>query len=397
MVRLRLSLGFAAALLVLSVGACQKPTSVGEDLVGGLTGTPRDTVFYATSFSVKDEDDLTSTPARVLAGRVNDPLLGTVSATAYLDFSPSSEPGKGFSDGPVQSVQLRLVPDYVYGDTTAHITFQLWDLADQIADSVRTDEMPAASDLIGQFDVSAADSMILIDLPAQWVAKQDTALRSQYVATSFDGIKVAPLYPDANVVLGFRVASSAMRVVSGGDTLNFPLTRRAYTTKRETPPSVGSDRLLLQDGLRPAASFSFAFDPSAALLPQALNRVVMIAQVDTVALRDTPPNFVRPILTSVSLYAVTEAGDEIYIADYNLDSKGRVIFFTAPPSAGSLSLLTTVVQQMLLGLSPVDHFLMRAPVGANTITETISPLLFYGADTPEAQRPRAVVTLTPIE
>ncbi len=122
----RSSVWSCCALLLLLATGCDDPSAVGIGLIDeeGLPVTVR---LPADSVLTASQKDRTGNTARVLAGRVADPLVGTLSATGYVDFVMS---GTALVDTTIVGVRLELPRDYVYGDTLGSVTLALHDMTE---------------------------------------------------------------------------------------------------------------------------------------------------------------------------------------------------------------------------------------------------------------------------
>lgn len=370
-----------AGLFLLFLTACEDPSNVGIGLVGEQGGEPVSVVVPASSFENQTYDDETGGSARVIAGIVNDPALGSISAKGYIDFSIPAGVPSGFRDDPVTRAELRLVNNYVYGDTNATVTLRLfempaeWDDEDAPADTSYT-----IGPQIHEFSFAATDSLVVVRLPAEWVTAKDTTLRSAAFNTSFHGFHLAPV--SENAVIGFNGVSSVFRVVAGTDSVAYTLTKSASTFDRSGEPQVPDNMLLVQDGLGPAASIRFDFE-SAGVLNSAINRTMFRLKADTTILAPlTPPGFYRPNLRLLELFAVTDTGQEILLGNpFELAENG--VFEM------SGNTLTSLVQRVLLGKSTVTSFLLRPPANRNTLDPVFLTSL---SDTTNA--PEVVLTVT---
>jgi hypothetical protein len=340
------SLAFCLALLLI-VSGCDDPSSAGLEFVNDDGARPTVTVQEASAGVEEPEvRDETGGDSRVLAGTVADPVTGSVSTTGYLDFSEPSAPPSAFRNGPVTEVTLRLVRDYVYGDTVTVGTLVLNDMDHEWTSL----SVPADSELVAGIEAASvqftpSDSVVLVALPAEWVAANDLQLRSAGSDTLFHGFQLTAI--GTNAVIGFRTTSVTLDVVSGGEQLEFPVNRRLTTARRLSPTTPPAERLTVQDTAGPGVVLHFDLSDDT-LATAVINRAEIRVIVDTLALRsNTPPNFVRPEVPRLELHAATTAGGSIVLGTANVDN-GVAAF--------SGSLVRAALQGLAEGVGVVDHF-----------------------------------------
>ncbi len=369
---------------ILVLAACEDPSSVGLDLVGADNTQPTVTVVRPGDMSNEEVRDFTGTSSvipRALAGQVDDPLLGTTSATGYVDFIAPSAIPEGFRDGQVTEASLQLVLDYVYGDTTAPVTLALydvleaWDATTFLADTT----LAAAPDPITEFEVHARDSLITVALPDAWISENDARLRATTFNDDFHGFKLA--WRSGNTVLGFRSSGFRLVATSGGTSVSFLAGKTGTGIARSGLPDVGPNRLLMQDGsgLNVQVRFDLRADGVA---DHAVHRARLVFPVDTLALQSETAGFVRPTPGEVSLFAITPDDLIQEIARASMDDAGRLVFENAD--------IRSILQRLTLGEDLIDRFRLGFPVENNTI----DALLLYGPmDSTES--PELILTLSP--
>ena len=392
------ALPFALLGATLLLTACEDPSNVGVGLIGEEGGEPVVERVDLAAFDSTGGRDVTGNTALVLAGRVDDPLLGTLAATGYLDFSAvGAEDLAGFRDTTLASATLQLVPDYVYGDTTGTVTLELRSVAEEVgnaeAASASADTTLPAGELITSFSFPLTDTLVSVPLPAAWVAAKDTTLRSERATSVFHGFQIAPAPGDVGTVVGFDRSESRLRAIAGADTVFFGEGNngvKAFSSLERTGEvALPPDRVLLQDGIGPRLRLDLDLETSD-LLGNALNRAEIRLYPDTLAL-DGSATLHRPRPPVLLLYAVEEDGSEFLSAVGELRDEGYYAFSDASGSGGGTVQvsLRTVLQRDLLGDPFFDHFEIAVPSSFNTL----NPLLFYGAGADETA-PRAVLTLT---
>ncbi len=372
-------------LLLVVTAACEDPSSVGIDLVGDLGSEPVVMEVPPQVFEPEPILDITGTTTlilRTLAGRVDDPLLGTIQATGNVDFREPIANFDAFRNGEVTEATLQFVLDYAYGDTTEVLTFALhdipeeWEAASATADTV----IQAIPEAITEFNVSPSDSLIGIALPTEWIEAHSNELRSENFDEDFHGFQIRPV--QGNTVVGFSAIGVQLIVVSGGATVGFTIAKSLSTITRTDVPDLGPELLALQDGVGTSIEVDFDFLADS-LRNTAVNRALFLFPTDSLTLaRETPPGFVRPPLGEVSLVGITEDGTALELLRSLPDAEGRYRY----EAAG----LQNIVQSMVLGKSSFDRFRLTVPTDDNTINAA----LFYRTGALPAG-PEAVLTVTP--
>jgi len=378
----RSSIWSCCALLLLLATGCDDPSAVGIGLIGEAD-LPVTVRLPADSVLTASQKDRTGNTARVLAGRVADPLVGTLSATGYVDFVRS---GTARVDTTIVGVRLELPRDYVYGDTLGSVTLALHDMTeDWPYAGVGTDTTLRAGPLVRTFTFAPTDTLVQVDLPPEWIAAHDTTLRSNTFSTSFHGFQLAP--GEGNAVVGFRFSKIRLLVFTATDTVTFTASKVLTTVARESLPSLPEDRVLLQDGLGQVVRLRFDFSADS-VREAGLHAAVLEVPIDSMQLKQTPAGFVRPLPTTVRLIGVnaegnvpvTSLGEPIVLATTKPEG-GRLRF-----RLGSTSLQT--LQRLMLGETPVRYLQLEFSTDDNTL----GPLLLYAGPT---LRPTLTLMVTP--
>ncbi len=380
MLRTRLLAPLLCGLVLLA--ACDDPSNVGIGLVDEQ-GEPEVRAFSASLFEAEPLKDITGNAQRVLAGQVEDPLLGTLGATAYLDFQRALIDTTGAPS--ITSVSLRLRPDYVYGDTTAPMTLQLFDMdADWVATGATADTVLPKGALVAAFDLMPTDTLTTVELPEAWIAANDTTLRSGTFEASFHGFALEALA--GNAVMGFNGAGSRLRVVTERDTVDFPLFRTLTGLRRTGTSVLPPGVLAVQDGLGPSVKFNFNF-AEGGLDETPINGAIIRLFADTLSVQAAPAHFVRPLQRRLQLVAIQDEASFL-LAEATLNAEGHYRF--SAPLAANLFSLRELLQRVFLGNEVFEHFELRTPTDNNTINVT---LLFDAEAGPRA--PEALLTLSP--
>lgn len=421
--QLRSRFALLLLLLVLPISACDDPSSAGLELVGSGEGLLVQTTLPATS---ADTASLSVSPltgglapgsqqssgvSRALMGSVRDPLFGAITATGYLDFSVNEAPPTRFLDSAtVRSATLELDRSYLYGDSIQTVSVQLRDMPTTWSPSgARADTSLEAGAPIATYQLSPADSSFSMELPADWIARNDTTLRSRNFASVFHGFQ---LHPEAgNAVVGVQGSSGRLQVITDQDTVLYPVSQLLTTLRRTPPPESPRHRLPLQSGVGPEVHLPFSFDTTlvvqegekkdtlhTTLKGQGVNGATLYITPDTTRLNDTPAQFARPSLQNLSLFGVFPNGDEVLLVNTSERTESGTFRFSSPS-------LRQALQAVLLGEETFSHFrlspALRQSSGGRLINPvSISPTLLYESnaacadDEPSSCGPRLHLTLT---
>ncbi len=382
-------LGTVVIALLIGLTACDDPSNVGLGLVGDQGGRPQLATASVTAFERDEYRRPENIPERVLAGRVVDPVIGTVTAQGYFDVTPVSS--SGFRQGTVQSAELRLLPTYIYGDTTAELTLSVRPVLEEWSDSgLPIDTSFSVDEVIREFTFHPSDSLVVVPLPSEWVAAYDEVLRSSQFSEQFHGFRLD--YVSGNAVVGIGPTSTSLFARTASDSVALPLGKAYSALQKEEPPNFPAGRLPVQVGVGPEARFIIEFDDEIA--SSAINSISLTFHADTSVPAD--PGFHRPPLRVLDLYGIVEGGGGVLLSRGNLDDDGRFVFRS--------SVLAREIQGFLLGRRTFQHFELRAPSPATTpndlselglLPATINTILLF--DTSAAERaPSASLTITPI-
>jgi len=320
----------AGALLLLSVlcslAACDNPTDVGGELVPGEGAGPQrvvlkpgagldvDTTRYApeTGTSLPGEIDV----ARFLAGRQEavPPSFGKAEATGYIDVERASAPSD-LEGRDIDSVNVELVADYAYGDTTRptrlslHDLTEEWDVGNTRADTSFAPGF-AENAPITTFTAARGDTLT-VPLPRDWIRDHAGELNTPgdtAFAEAFHGFQVRAAGETG--VVGFTSSAARMRVFyeppadEQAATAVYSLTEQLTTVRSSGRASDGDEsdgddrRTLIQDGT--GRVLSFELDPPDSLRSVAVNNAALILEADT-TLETLPEGFRRPQLRRLEL------------------------------------------------------------------------------------------------
>lgn len=400
----------SAAVLLLALAACDDPSTVGTDIIGAQGGSPRqadiplevDTVRYdaITGKNVLPQQ------ARLLSGQTQDDPLGDVTALGYLDFTLNNGPSN-IGNETVESVELRLEPAYLYGDSTRASTFALYDMTEEWnpagapADTSLADLVENVP--ITEFTLAPGDTLATVEMPTAWVQEHVDEFQSQdsVFTDTFHGFQIE--HVDGNAVVGFGVSGSSMQSTYDlvpPDTTAPSATYRPtkiLSTIRQPSPEQPEDRLVLQDGTGRALEFTFALPDS--LAEASLNRASLIFETDSV-LVEQPLTVSRPALQNTLLYVRPEDED-----DFRPLGLRGVTVVLARNDEGSFQTdaLVDVVQSILVGSSSFQRFQIRpslqatiqTPFGNQSVPLTSLNSALIRTDA--GHEPRLTLTYTPTQ
>ncbi len=381
---LKLTSVFVSAILLLG---CDDPTDVGRSLVDAQAGETSVTTLNASTLESNSIGDITggnaaSGAVRVLAGVVQDPVAGRIESTGFMDFVPSSQFESTFLNNTVDFAELQLSIDYVYGDSTLPVTFELLAVShDWTSTFTRADTTILTGDPILVTTIPSIEGKHTVEFPQEWIASNDALLRSSTFVDDFHGFALRQV--SGNAILGARFSESIIRASSApGDTVSFSLSK-VISTAAEPDAPTSSDHVLLRDGSAKGLDLRFSFEGES--FPEAMiHRVLM--RFNTIDLSNQyPETFARPEVTLVGLRAVSEdGGSRLDIAEVIINADGSFAFDNTS--------LTNVVQTANLGKSVLDRFELYLPV-----TQSGVGYLAIEKDLTHSENyPRALVTLTPI-
>lgn len=120
------------AVLVVCLFSCKKEyNSIGLDMEDDLLGTSMDTTAIKAWSVLYDTLNTTNLSSQQL-GELHDPVFGKTSASVYAQFLQSGSAPSFGEDPIVDSVVLTLQTAGYYGDTTAALNFEVYELSEDI-------------------------------------------------------------------------------------------------------------------------------------------------------------------------------------------------------------------------------------------------------------------------
>ncbi len=367
--------------------ACEDPSNVGLGLVGNDGGEPIVEQLPFETIEMVDLEGIEDNTGQHLVGQVDDPLMGQISATAYIDFLSNTTLDQNYIDGTVSRVLLRLEQSYVYGDTLQEVTVALHEVLNEFSTIGNTrDSIPEVGPEITQFSFMPTDTLVSVEMPADWVSAKDADLRSTSFGSLFTGFQLRPVA--GNAIVGFLNATNSRSGLRGfvdvdDETIEeFYVASKSITDySRQSPPNIPPGRILLQNGIGPKLSLNFDLSQLANV---SLNRAVFHLEADTLALTTTP-NFVRPQEPNFALYGILGDTQSVLLAINPIDSDGSLDLTSET--------LRSILQQFSLGLDPYDNYEIRFPV---TASNTINALVVHDS-TSVTGPPSVVLTYTKLD
>ena len=345
---------FSAVVMLLAVAGCTDTVSdVGVDLLGSEFG-PTARPLALTEIAPSGLADYTGGLSRVLAGRVHDPLAGTIYAAAYIGFSGAFTAG---DTSTTRSAELVLSRSYLYGDASATMTLDIFNLADLWDPTgYQADTMLAAGDLVTSVTFAAADTQVTATLPASWLDRYDSILRGSNVDSLFRGFSLTASH--GNAVAGFRLTGSGLRLSTTGGTVSFDLSKTFTGIRRSGAPMIPDGTILFQDGAGPVIKLNFDLKDYEDV---PINGAVITATADTLEGAMAPPGFLRPQIQQLQLVAVPidTTQPATFLAAAARNSDGTYRFQSVD--------LTTYLQRVLVGSESFAYMEIRAPVPDNSL------------------------------
>ncbi|MEZ4700337.1 MAG: hypothetical protein R2834_08410 [Rhodothermales bacterium] len=370
---------------IVMLSACEDPSAVGLDLVGTDGGVPVVQRVEFGQFTTAPVDGVVENATVMLAGDVNDPVVGRMNAVGYIDFLENLVLTQAYKDGPIDGLLLRLEKASVYGDTSQTMTFALHEVLDEFTTTGMTPEnLPPVGPEILQFSMQPNDDVVLIPLPASFYeAERDTTFRSTTFGQSFHGFQIRPV--SGSAIIGFYdtiTSQSNLRGIVGTDTVTFLATKGLSAYTRVDSVAVPPGLTVLQQGIGPNLLFDFDVN---AFEGQSINRAALEITMDTLVFANDPPGFVRPELESLVLYGVIPDQSPVILAVGAMRDDDVTMDFTSPTFRQAL-------QSILLGADPFDHYELRF---LTTTGNTLDTIVLHDTSS-VSNPPRLFVTSTPL-
>jgi hypothetical protein len=324
---------------------------------------------------------------RFLVGRVDDPFVGSAEAVAYFDVRAPSTLPSGFRDRPITSATVRLTRSYLYGDTLATVRLALSEVAaGWVPVGLPADTGFVTGPALATPDFVAADTLLEIPLPAEWVGINDADLRSDSSAAAIDGfqLRLDGAAPMPGVIMGFQSSNetevlSSLRLTTSRDTVDFPVYEVFTSLTRTGAAMPPPDRLFLRAGLNETVALDFDYS---ALSSLAVAGASLRLDADPAAVET--PGFHRPLPPELALLGVREDSSRSLLAR-STRGESDVYSFTSAS-------LTNAVQRAILGDPEFVRFEVGTP--SSPISVDVLPLVLGPppATPSEDRRPRLVIT-----
>jgi len=381
--------------MVLAIG-CEDPSNVGLGLLDEQGGEPVRLDIDIFANEIAEFEEVTGNTrttsgfilgvSNVLAGRVEDPLYGCLNTTAYFDISiPSS--AEAFRDNALDSISLNILPNSIYGDTTATLTMSVSELIDEFEGSgLKSDTLVSSGAVIGTVDFVPTDSVVVFDFPQDWVDSKDSDLRDEDYADLFHGLKVEI---SDGAIVGLNAANSQFIVRSADGDAEASFLEILTNIERCGDPVPAAGEVYIQDGR--GSGFQIPIELETDSLPGiAVGRAALSLFSNVTAEENNlPPNFTRPIMSELRLYGVEDDGEEIFLRSALRDSTGTYLFTSFSVDPNSETFLRSL-QDQILGDNRFSHYLVKPDAAINTLS---SAAIFSSEASDPEKRPKLILTV----
>jgi len=322
--------------LLFSLSACDDASTVGlgvgpDSLSGGDPATLNITPALDTTTSppqtgleLQPFNPLVDRgPWRVLVGRVDDPIGGTIEASGYLDVQGRSDfpPEIRNAGSDSLSAQLRFTPTYVHGDTASSVEFRVLNLSEEAEmDQARADTTFPVGSAIARRSIVPTDSLVTIDLPSSWLTSErldvlrDTSDGGSAFDENFHGFKLVAA--EESAVVGFSVSNATLRLIHTPDSTaaDYPGIKAFTHIERRNVPDIADYRVLQGGvGIGLTMEWDYSTSPLDTLTRDPLNRAEIFVPIDTSAMeaRSGSDSFARPLPKGYRVTAVRAQGSTV--------------------------------------------------------------------------------------
>ncbi|MEX0905925.1 MAG: hypothetical protein WD604_01820 [Balneolaceae bacterium] len=187
------------SLLILPLAGCDSPAPVGSELDSNDENIITQ-VFDLDDVTLIEGNSYTGRLQNSTVGFVDDPQYGTIRSVALL--KPSISLNEVDSIGPDDNLRLKLVfNEEIYGDPAAVSTFELFEVGELWrGNELRYNDEVAVdfSSKIGEFQVSADEDTVEVDLPESWKEtylefyNASSSERDSLYRNEFRGLAIVP-------------------------------------------------------------------------------------------------------------------------------------------------------------------------------------------------------------
>lgn len=339
--------------MLLALAACTDVTSnVGAGLLEAGT-TPEVVQAVPVVFEQMPHRDITGSLERVLAGHVVDELAGTIRVTGYADFAGGFDESDASA---ISAVDLRLVRDYLYGDTLADLTLDVHDILQSWeALGGRADTVLQLGPRITSLTFPPGDTLAVVSLPQSWIDLHVGALRSPDFDERFHGL--ALLARSESGVAGFSAPGSELLITTGSGTVSYNLSRAISRIERLSPAAPPEGTVLLQDGSGPSIRISFDLEDFG---QRPLSGATVRLSADAALGRMAPAHFVRPSIETLHLVMVPDEGAIGTVVAEFVRADGALFEASGRD-------LAAFFQDVFLGVHEFAFMELRVPVQENTV------------------------------
>ena len=386
------------------ISGCKDSNVVGGNLVQPSAAVQIDTIPLSNLTTARVPaytGDLTS----FSAGKYNDPLFGTVTATGLLQpVLANSGSLDTLTDD--SKLSLRLYIKSVYGDTTSSESFDLVEASNpwRGREWMASDNPPISSTVVASFTVGNINSLtpdtlgevdsVDVALSQSWVKKYRQAYynsgnRDSAYTYNMPGFVIVP--KSEGKILAFDPANSHLEIKTPKDTASFVIHDWAYSINRTNVSADTTNDLTAYSTFESVPKFDIKLNSNNALSingvdlgTRAISRVQMILYADSVKMKNTlPTNNIRPRVRSLQLYYLHKNNIEFEILNGPLS--GGIITETGP---GIYTVdLTNRINNILAGVENTGSYYLLPQSHSGTI---YSLLLDGSADS--LRTPKLIIT-----
>ena len=398
---------FAVALLSLS--ACEDPSSVG--LVDDAGGNAIVDELPIVNFLSAPTSGVNSGTDRMLIGQINDPVLGEITATGYIDFTLSNRPSDEYLNAEIDSLILNLTLDtlYTYGNLDQEITVDVYEVMAEYDIVTEREDLPERN-MVKLFDFSVLPGTrtVSVPFPDDWIQQNNQLLRpaipdvfsENAFNTDFHGLALVPTSGNAFIrVIGNSTSSFLRGVEVTADTtdtdpfVNYLAGNSITEYNQITAPQLPDERVLLHSDV--GSHIEFNLELSEITEFAGVNRAALEVRFDTTTFAAVE-NFVRPDVGSLTLVGIV--ADSLENTVEALDACGVPNVSICILSNSRLTQDATLVfdenrfrseiERRSLGLEVFKHYEIRFPV-----PNAANAIIFHDVNSPE-NPPSFVLTYT---
>lgn len=381
--------------IFLGISGCENPGSVGSDLAGSDAEVETDTVFIE-DFNAVQSNSYSGALSFFSAGYYDDPLFGSMEATAFL------KPGLPADTVSIDNDAKMLMTvvfdeDQVYGNRSASQEFsvyeidELWrDRALMIDDEIQIN----TNQKVGEFVVEDDDSLE-VELSADWVDKyrqySDTTDADSLYRYNFFGLAVVPENQSKIIPLN---SSSTQFVIQNpeADTFDVSTMEWGYNLERSASNSLPQGSVPLYSTYESVINFDELGVSDLDIPASGFSRAELVVYQNNSemeqSMQSEPSTADRAEETSMYLHLAdsTEIPESIDPGAQDSRMEGT---YSADEGAYRFDITSLVERTIQAGSSEEREFFMTFPNDG-----VIKPGLIYSdsEDVPADKRPKIIIT-----